>query len=118
MTDNNASILNASNDRGDLLYAEQGSLNKLAALTRVNPNAATLMLILMANMDEKGALVISYSTLVERCQCSLATVKQAIADLAKGNWILSVDTSPERGDTFACVVNSFVARVDKPDESR
>lgn len=91
MTDIRVIKSNTPGVRGASVQAEQGSLGKLAALNRENPSAATLMLILMAKMDNKGALEISQAALAKLCNCSLSTVKRTIAYLVEGSWVQAVD---------------------------
>jgi len=104
--------------RGTWVQAERKALELLAHLNRENPRAATLMISLIANMDERGALVASQATLAKLNRCSLPTIKRALTDLIKGNWIQTISIGSGRGSTLAYVVNSRVAWADKRDNLR
>lgn len=111
MTATDLTVNMVSGKRGPSVHAEQGSLGELAMLNRENPRAASLMLVLMANMDGKGAVVISQAALAKLCNCSLNTVKRSIACLVEGDWVQAVSDNP--GSPLAYVVNSSVARPSK-----
>ncbi|WP_122558520.1 helix-turn-helix domain-containing protein [Pseudomonas viridiflava] len=107
------SKFNVPETRGTWVQTERAAHELWANLGRDNPRASTLLHKLIANMDERGALVASQSTLATLCGCSLATIKRAVADLAEGNWIQTVNIGTGRGSTLAYVVNSRVAWADK-----
>jgi len=77
-------------------------------LINESPRAAALMHQLVANMDQSAAVVCSHATLAEICGCSVATVKRAITDLVKNQWIQVVQLGGN-GGACAYVVNSRVA---------
>jgi hypothetical protein len=114
--DKEVTKLNSPNVRGTWVQAERASLEKLAELNRDHPKAATLMLMLMANMDNQGGLVVSQQTLADFCQCGLNTIKRAIAVLIEGNWIETLSIGKGRGSTLAYFVNNRVAWADKRDK--
>lgn len=107
--------LRAAEPRGTWVQAERAALEKLAHLMRENPRAANLLIMLVSKMDERGAIVMSQQTLATFCKCSLATIKRAVSDLTKGNWIQTVSIGSGRGSTLAYVVNSRVAWADSRD---
>lgn len=115
MNDEEVSKYNVPQVRGTWVQAERAAMDMMGDLTHTNPRAAILMLKMIAHMDERGALVTSQATLARLAKCSLATVKRAIADLVKGNWIQTVSIGGGRGSTLAYVVNSRVAWADKRD---
>ena len=107
------SKFNVPETRGTWVQTERAAHEKWAQLGRENSRAAMLLHILIANMDERGALIASQSLLATLCKCSLATIKRAVSDLAAGNWIQTVNIGTGRGSTLAYVVNSRVAWADK-----
>lgn len=106
-------LLDDPHRRGTWVQSERKALQLLADLNRDNPKAATLMLVLMANMDNRGALVASQQTLAEFCQCGLNTIKRAITVLVEGNWIETTSIGKGRGSTLAYTINKRVAWADK-----
>lgn len=104
---------NASETRGTWVQTERAAHEQWAQLGRQNPRAATLLHTLIANMDERGALIASQQTLATLCKFSLSTIKRAVSDLAAGNWIQTVTIGSGRGSSLAYVVNSRVAWADK-----
>lgn len=115
MGDEEVSKYNVPQVRGTWVQAERSGMDMMGDLNQTNPRAVTLMLKLISNMDERGALVASQTTLARLSNCSLATVKRAIADLVKGNWIQTITIGGGRGSSLAYVVNSRVAWADKRD---
>ncbi|MHC8304263.1 hypothetical protein [Pseudomonas sp. PB3P13] len=111
MTATDLTMHMGSGKRGPSIHAEQGSLGELAMLNHENPRAASLMLLLMANMDGKGEVVLSQAALAKLSNCSLSTVKRSIACLVEGDWVQAVNGNP--GSPLAYVVNSSVARPNK-----
>lgn len=65
--------------------------------------------MLVANMDERGALVASQATLSKLTGVSVATTKRALAELIKGQWIQTIRIGGERGGTLAYVLTSSPA---------
>lgn len=111
--DPDVELLDDPHRRGTWVQSERKALQLLADLNRENPKAAGLMLVLMANMDNKGALVASQQTLAEFCQCGLNTIKRSIAVLVAGNWIETTSIGKGRGSTLAYIINKRVAWADK-----
>lgn len=110
---NGVDKFNVPATRGTWVQTERAAHEQWAQLGRENPRAAMLLHILIANMDERGALVASQQTLATLCQCSLATIKRAVSDLSAGYWIQTISIGSGRGSSLAYVVNSRVAWADK-----
>ena len=106
-------LLDDPDRRGTWVQSERKALQLLAELNRDNPKAATLMLVLMANMDNQAALVASQETLADLCKCGLNTIKRAVAVLVKGNWIETSSIGKGRGSTLSYSINNRVAWADK-----
>jgi hypothetical protein len=68
-------------------------------------------------MDKQAAVVVSHKTLAKVSGCSLPTIKRALDDLEKGNWIQVVRVGPT-GTVNAYVVNSRVAWCDVRDNKK
>jgi DNA-binding transcriptional regulator YhcF (GntR family) len=77
-------------------------------LIATSPRAAQLMHHIVAHMDQSAAVVASYATLAGICGFSVATVRRAIDDLRKNNWIQVVQIGG-KGGANAFIVNSRVA---------
>lgn len=104
---------NVSDTRGTWVQTERAAHEQWAQLGRENARAATLLHMLIANMDERGALVADQKTLATLCKMSLSTIKRAVSDLTAGNWIQTISIGAGRGSSLAYVVNSRVAWADK-----
>ena len=101
--------------RGTWVQTERAGHEAWAQLIDQSPRAAQLMHVLVANMDERGALVASQATLAKLTKVSVATIKRALTALIKGQWIQTIRIGGERGGTLAYVVNSRVAWADSRD---
>lgn len=84
-------------------------------LIHKHPSAALLLHILVANMDEKAALVASHKLLSELCGVSIMTVRRALTTLKDQNFIQTVRIGSERGGVLGYVVNSRIAWADSRD---
>jgi len=98
--------------RGTWVQTERAGHEAWAHLISHSPRAAALMHILVANMDERGALVASQQTLAKLSGVSLATIKRAISELINKQWIQTIRIGGERGGALAYVVNSRIAWAD------
>lgn len=78
------------------------------ALLAKRPAASAVMHILCANLGEHNAVVISQQTLAKICGLSDRSVRRAIADLVRGNWI-EVRQIGATSQTNAYIVNDRVA---------
>lgn len=104
--------------RGTWVQTERSAHEALAVLISQNPRAAQVLHLLIANMDNRGALVASQGTLAKLADCSLATVKRALAELIKNQWIQTIRMGSERGGVLVYVVNSRIAWADSRDNLR
>ena len=66
------------------------------------------MHVLVANMGQDNAVVVSQKTLSKLIGCSVETVKRALSDLTSDNWIEAVRLNGP-GTVNAYVINSRVA---------
>ena len=90
------------------VQTEKASHEAWARLTINSPRAAALAHTLVANMDDTGAVVVSYATLAKLARMSIATVRRAIDDLKTDRWIEVVQIGG-KGAANAFVINSRVA---------
>lgn len=97
------------------VQTERASHEAWAGLVRTNPRAATLLHVLVAQMDRQSAVVASRATLSALTHCSEATTKRAIATLKAEQWIEVVQIGG-KGGVNAYVINSRVAWADKRDK--
>lgn len=96
------------------VQTERASHEAWADLVRTNARAATLLHVLVAQMDQQAAVVASRATLAALTQCSEATTKRAIATLKAERWIEVVQLGG-KGGVNAYVINSRVAWADSRD---
>lgn len=89
-----------------------------ATLIRENPKAAELLHLLVANMDKRGAVVISQKVLAELMGVHRNTIGKAIKSLTKDNWIEALRIGSEKGGVKAYLINNRVAWADKRDNQR
>ncbi|EJN26738.1 hypothetical protein PMI35_03733 [Pseudomonas sp. GM78] len=113
MTDKDATCHDTSDETEDFAQLDQDSLMKLADLARDNPKAASVMLVLLANVGDECALVVSQATLAKLCKCSIPTVKRAIAVLVAEHWIVAGIIGSGRVASLAYFINSRVDWTDK-----
>ena len=104
--------------KGTWVQTERKAHEEWAILIGTQPKAAQLLHLLVANMDKKGAIVISQNSLKNMLGVSLNTIKRAIKTLKDGNWIDVVRVGSARGGVNAYVVNRRVAWADKRDHQR
>ncbi len=106
------------NIRGSWVQTERRAHEQWATLISTAPRAAQLLHLIVANMDKKGALVVSQGTLAQLSGLSLSTVKRALTTLKDDHWIDVVRIGSERGGVSAYVVNRRVAWADKRENQR
>jgi hypothetical protein len=106
MTDTNATGQDASEEGGGCDGFDTDSLLKMAALTRENPNAASLLLTILAEVGDESVLVVSEATLAKLCNSSVLTIEQAIVDLVEEDWISRMVIGAGEPTPMAYVVNS------------
>ncbi|MDF4211135.1 hypothetical protein P2W50_31275 [Pseudomonas protegens] len=98
--------------RGTWVQTERAGHEAWAELIKRNPKAAQLLHKLVANMDEKGALVASHKLLAQLCDVSIMTIRRALAVLVEQNFIQTVRVGSERGGVLAYIINSRIAWAD------
>lgn len=79
-----------------------------AALLRTSPRAAEVMHLLVAQMGQHNAVVVSQGTLAAMMGRNRRTVQRALDTLVEGNWVRSLQIG-DRGTVNAYVVNDQVA---------
>lgn len=102
---------------GTWVQVERAALERWAILAAENPRAASVMMVLVAQMGRHNAIVASQANLARMANCSLATFKRAISVLKKGQWIEVRQIGPT-GTACAYVVNDRVAWSGKRDGIR
>lgn len=112
MIDQAPQKLHQAAPRGTWVQTERAAHEAWASLIATQPRAAQLLHILVANMDERGALVASHGLLAQLADVSVMTVRRAIAVLGEKNYIQTIRVGGERGGVLAYVVNSRIAWAD------
>lgn len=87
---------------------EPSTLLKMAALTRANPNAASLLLTILAKAGEDYMLVVSHATLAKLCEFTVPVVEQAVADLFEEGWINKIIIGSGDPAPIAYVISSRI----------
>ena len=90
------------------VQTERAAHEAWGRLTLKSPRAASVMHHLVANMGHQNAIVIGQKTLAKIVGCNERTVRRALDDLERDNWIQTVQIGPS-GTVNAYVVNSAVA---------
>ena len=106
----------ATDEIGASLFYNPSLFGELSKLIRTNPHAASVMLILVAAIDDDGAVQAAQASVAGQCGITLQEVVNAIADLEAAGLINSVQTSSEHGGIMSCVVNPNLARAEKNDD--
>lgn len=102
------SAIPAASNRATWVQTERATHEAWGMLTTRSPRAAAMAHYLVANMEQSGAVVASYSTLAKITGMSVATVRRAIDDLKADRWIEVVQIGG-KGGANAFVINSRVA---------
>jgi DNA-binding transcriptional regulator YhcF (GntR family) len=89
------------------VQTERATHEAWGMLTVRSPRAAAMAHYLVANMEQSGAVVASYSTLAKITKMSVATVRRAINDLKSDRWIEVVQVGG-KGGANAFIINSRV----------
>lgn len=108
----------SSGVRGTWVQTERKAHEAWAALIGKQPKAAQLLHLLVANMDKRGAVIVSQKVLAEMMGVHRNTVRTAIQTLESGNWIDSVRIGSEKGGVKAYMINRRVAWADKRENQR
>jgi len=98
--------------RGTWVQTERAGHEAWATLIHQHPKAAQLLHILVAHMDEKGALVASHKLLAQLCGVSIMTIRRALVTLVDQCFIQTVRVGSERGGVLAYIINSRIAWAD------
>lgn len=93
---------------GSWVQVERNALERWAILASESPRAASVMMVIVAQMGRHNAIVASQSNLARLAKCSLATFKRAIAILREEQW-LDVRQIGPTGTACAYIVNDRVA---------
>lgn len=94
--------------RGHWVQTERRAHEAWAGLVRSSPRAAELLHLLVAQMGQHNAVVISQGTLATMMGRNRRTVMRAVEVLAEGNWLRALQIG-DRGTVNAYVVNDQVA---------
>jgi DNA-binding transcriptional MocR family regulator len=104
--------------KGTWVQTERKAHEAWAILIGSKPKAAQLMHLLVANMDKRGAVVVSQKVLMEMMGCSLNTIKRSLKVLTDDNWLDVARIGSERGGVNAYLINRRVAWADKRENQR
>jgi DNA-binding transcriptional regulator YhcF (GntR family) len=96
---------------------EREALHDWGRFIMKHQRAGSVLAHLVSLMDKQAAVVVSHKTLAKLAGCSLPTIKRALDDLEKGNWIQVVRVGPT-GTVNGYVVNSRVAWCDLRDNKK
>jgi len=100
---------------GESLFYNPALFEELGKLNPTNPHSVSVMLNLVAGIDDGGAVQTTKAAVAQQCGITLQEVEKAIADLETVGLISSVETSNESGGSLTCVVSPNLARAEKPD---
>lgn len=103
--------------RGTWVQTERAAHEAWAALIDQSPQAAKIMHILTARIEDNNAVVISQDTLAKLAKASRRTVQRALTVLRNGNWIDIRQIGPN-GTVNAYVINDRVAWANRRDNLR
>lgn len=103
--------------RGTWVQTERAAHEAWAALIDQSPQAAKIMHILTARIEDHNAVVVSQDTLAKLAKASRRTVQRALTVLRDGNWIDIRQIGPN-GTVNAYVINDRVAWADRRDNLR
>jgi DNA-binding transcriptional regulator YhcF (GntR family) len=98
----------APDARKTWVQTERKAHEAWSKLTMESPRAGAVMHRLVALMGHQNAVMISLKALAKLMGCNERTVRRAISDLEKGNWIQVVQLG-QSGTVNAYVVNDRVA---------
>ncbi len=93
---------------GHWVQTERKAHEAWAALVRTSPRAAELLHLLVAQLGQHNAVVISQGTLATMMGRNRRTVIRAIDALVEGNWLKALQIG-DRGTVNAYVINDRVA---------
>ena len=93
---------------GTWVQVERAALERWSILAAENPRAASVMMVLVAQMGRQNALVTSQSNLARLARCSVRTLQRALDVLRQNLWI-EVQQIGNNGTQCAYIVNDRVA---------
>lgn len=94
--------------RRSWVQTERAAHEAWSKLAMESPRAAAVMHRLVAYMGHQNAVMISVKTLAKVMGCNERTVRRAIEDLERGQWVQVVQVGPS-GTVNAYIVNDRVA---------
>lgn len=86
----------------------------MIALARSNPTANVILLFLIRNMDDRGAVVISQGAIADILGYSIRTISRAITYLKENNFVKTAKT----GTSIIYHINAHIANVDQVKKGR
>lgn len=116
MTEPHVSSHSAHNDEQNELYINQSLFAELEKLSCTNRSAVSVMLALVARIEDTGAVQTSQAVMAQQCKITLKEVGEAIAHLSSAGLISAVAISPEPDGPLTCVVSPDLATAEKPEE--
>jgi hypothetical protein len=116
MTNRIVALPPATDEIGDSLFYNPVLFQHLGNLIQTNPHAVSVMLKLVGDIDDRGAVQLDIAAVAQHCELTPQDVTKAIADLAGAGFIGAVQSSTESGEPFACVVNPTLVRAEDPNE--
>lgn len=102
---------------GSWVQVERAALERWAILAAENPRAASVMMVLVAQMGRHNAIVASQANLARLANCSVRTFQRALDVLRAEKWIEVRQIGPN-GTSCAYIVNDRVAWSGKRDGIR
>jgi DNA-binding transcriptional MocR family regulator len=102
------SVQIATDPGGSWVQVERAAMESWAKLAVENRRAASVMMVIVAQMGRHNALVVSQKTLAKLAGCSRATLQRALDMLREGNWI-EVRQIGQTGTANAYIVNDRIA---------
>ncbi len=93
---------------GSWVQVERAALERWSILAAENPRAASVMMVLVAQMGRHNAIVISQKNLASLAKCSRATLQRALEVLQQECWIEARQIGLN-GTVNAYIVNDRVA---------
>ena len=102
---------------GTWVQTERRAHEQWAKLSVSNPRAASVLHVLVSQMERHNALVASQANLARAAGCSIATLKRSLALLREQSWIEIKQIGPT-GTACAYIVNDRVAWTGKRDGTR
>lgn len=93
--------------RGTWVQTDLAAHEKWAKLAVSNPRASALLHVLITQMGNGNAVVVSQKMLAKLADCSLSTLKRSLQTLREGNWV-EVRQIGATGTANAYIINDRV----------